>query len=381
MQHKELVNRLIDLMEQAGINQSTSQVYVFLLTQEYVQSEIIEERFGIQQTKLALQKLLELKIVGIDVIFDKYVAYAITPELAWGSVANEITWRFITSREDFEKARLHTALPKSRTQLVAHARSIIDKIREISKSLYESTPSVVRHQWREAIDKDHLAILLAETILEAKHTILCVTKPPRSSQLALIWESIAQKINDGVAYQRITNLNEIIEHGLYIVQRDIENYGVDLKILAIEEIAHKYYIIDNKFLVVYHLTGIDQSEQIGRVTRERNTIKRYKKRFAKYKQKSIPGLFIVKQLRQESYRILERAKKYGLDDSEIVWLECLINWGVFCNLEEYPLGKMSTLSKKAMELGLVKSSSLGKLVPNYNINMLEIRKVWTQLNA
>ncbi len=376
MEQKTFSSRLVNLMGQAGLKQSVAHIYEFILSQEFVTKGVIEQHFESYDIEQDIRKLLELKIISIDMERDKFVLYAINPDLAWGSVSNDITWRFHRNPKDYEKVRPHYALPSQFTESVQHARNVINTIREIAVLMYESSPSVARHRWREALDKEHLAILLSEAILQGNSTIYCVTRPPRSSQLSIIWESVVQRMKEGVIYRRVTNLTEVIEHGLYIIKRDIEDYGVDLRILDLDEIEHKFYVIDRKFLVVYHLTGANQDQQIGRVTREKNTIKRYHKRFSKYYEQAVPGLFVVQQLRQASTLLLRTAQLHDFNEAELSWIKCLINWGVFCNLENPSLTDLKKLEDRTIKIGIAEYGSTGKLVPKYGVSMQSIKRKW-----
>jgi len=376
MKRKSLSSRLVDLMQQAGLSQPTATLYEFILSREFTSEDILEQQFRSQDIRQDIERLLELRVIAVDIVRDKYALYPINPDLAWGSVSNDMTWRFYNSVNDYEKPRSHYALPSRYREPVQHARNVINAIREIATRLYESAPSVERHRWREALDKEHLAVLLSEAILQGSSRICCVSKPPRSSQLAIIWESIVQRMKEGTAYQRIANLTEVIEHGLYIIQRDIEDYGVDLRVLDLDDIKHKFYVVDNNFLVVYHLTGTDRSQQVGRVTREKNTIKRYRKRFSKYYEKATPGLFVVQQLRKASKQLLETAQRQGFNEAEIAWLQCLINWGIFCNIEIPSISDLQELEEKALGVGIVKQGTTGKLVPKYCVTMRDIEREW-----
>ena len=61
---------------------------------------------------------------------------------------------------------------------------------------------------------------------------------PRLPQVASFWATLTDRIGAGVSYRRIVDLDEVIDHGVQLVRRDIEEYGIDVKLLERDRIRH-----------------------------------------------------------------------------------------------------------------------------------------------
>lgn len=362
-------------MKQAGFQELPALVYGRLLIEESEKLPVIRSTLNETETNIleAVRVLMHAKVVAVDVVKDSYVMYALNPEVVWEAYKTELIWSFACTPYDFSRARCYSQdLPSQNTDALQYACEIIDQIRHAALLLYQSQPSVRKHRWREAFDGEHLAVLLAEAISEAKLSIRAVSKPPRSSQVALIWESIRSRMLEGVAYQRISNLDEVIEHGLHIVERDMYRHGVDLRVIDSSIVEHKFYTVDSKLVLVYHLTGDEGSELVGRVTTEKNIIKRYRKRFGHYYKESIPASVVVEFLRERAEVLSDNARALGFKEPEISWLECLVNWGTFCELRHPGIEDQSNLERRAFESGLIIYGTTGRPIPDYRVTLDDI---------
>ena len=124
----------------------------------------------------------------------------------------------------------------------------------------------LRHRHRDIHSAELFSSWLAKVIAAAKSEIVAVEMPPRLPDLAPIWVALTRRIRAGVKYTRIVGVDEIAEHGLDIVTRDMELYGIRLRIAPPELISEAYYLVDNRRLLLKNnrrLSGHEKTELAG----------------------------------------------------------------------------------------------------------------------
>lgn len=376
-------DKLFTVMKSAGFNEDVAKVYCYLLGQDYASLGNICTATNLIEPNVrkAIEYLLELRLIAFDIIKNKYILYALDPEIVWDAYGDDITWRFANTLDDFDLKRAADDLPVNNRELLSYVSQSMFLIKEIASRLYQSYSSVTNHKWRDAINKDHMATLLSESIQQAKHLIRGVSSSPRLPQVALIWQSIVSRMEKGVKYHRIADLTELTEHGLYIVRRDMEQMGIRLMVLDTTEIDQKFYLVDKSLVVVYHKIGVKGDQTIGRVTTFKPIVDRYKKRFDAYSQNALPGFFVLSVLQVRAEQLLKKMTMLGFNEMEIVWFKCLVNWGMFCKLEDPYMKDLDGLEERALKENLIKIGTTNQPIPNYGLNAKRIREVWAMWNS
>lgn len=370
--------RLRVCMHNMGFTEATAAVYTALLENEYLSvTRLVEStNLSLEEVNVCLHHLLNCNAIVIDSIKSKSAYYALDPTLVWSAFDKRTIWRFIHTLVDTDIDTSIAQLPDSHRLALQHARNATNEVRIAASNLYGVSQSVAKHRWRDAVEPDQLSRLLAETIQYAQSGVRGVSKSPRLRQVDLIWQSIRSVIEKGVKYQRVADLTEVIEHGLLIVTRDIQEHNIELRVLDTPEIDQKFYVIDRTSLVVFHQSGMgDATSAVGRVTNHKDIIARYRKRFDKLYSSAVPGLTVVAILRQSSERILERAANLGFSSTELEWLQKVIDWGRFC-LEPDPFdGVTDSGQHPAVAAGLLATGTTGHLVPIYDVSMHDIKAI------
>jgi hypothetical protein len=367
---------LKNAMISAGFSESIISVYSFLLLKESTSLDQIAKAtsLGLDKTREEVDHLLELQVIAFDMAKKKYILYALDPDVVWSAFIKSTSWKFVNTLTDNDINGLMSNLPESHQVALQHFRESVEMIRKAAVELYGGTGFITKHRWREAVDINHMSQVLAESIQQAKSQIRAVSKSPRLPHVALIWESILKRIKDSIPYQRIADLTEIIEHGLDVVRRDLEHANIDLKVLDTNDIEHKFYLVDNSLVIVFHSTGLrDDGTTIGRVTDQAGIIKRYHGRFESYYHRGVPAQFVLDMLSESGYRLLERADSLGYKSNEIDWLKGLIDLGTFC-LKEDPFAHNA--SHKALDDGLVHRGTTGRLIASYDLRMRDVKSRW-----
>ncbi|MDL1944717.1 hypothetical protein FBQ99_20510 [Chloroflexi bacterium CFX2] len=370
------IAKLKDTMIAAGFSESLISVYSYLLLRESASLDQIAKDTGLwlDTARQEVDRLLELQVIAFDLVRKKYILYALDPDVVWNAFIKGTSWKFVNTLTNNDVDILMSNLPENHRIALQHFRESVDAIRKAALELYSGTTFVKIHRWRETIDANHMSQVLAESIQQAKSRIRAVSKSPRLPHVALIWESLLSRLKESIPYQRVADLTEVTEHGLDVVRRDVEQVGIDLRVLDTNDIEHKFYLVDKSLVIVFHTTGLrEDGATIGRVTDQSAIINRYQKRFEKYYNDGIPAQFVIDMLSQSGYRLLERADTLRYKPNEIDWLQGIIALGTFC-LKEDPFS-YATLHR-AMDDGLVHRGTTGKLIASYDVRMKDIKAHW-----
>jgi hypothetical protein len=207
----------------------------------------------------------------------------------------------------------------------------------VAGRLYRPHAAALAHREWDAATEEELARLICELIAQARTSVLAVSMSPRLPQVASFWATLTDRIGAGVSYRRIVDLDEVVDPGLTLVKRDIEEYGIDLRVLERDRIHHKFYVVDRALLAVFHdqpdASGSDGRSGVGRITSRGTIVRRYARRFREYASIAIPGRVAVQRMEQVAQELLRAATQAGLTAGEIAWVESLVQYGKFSRFQ------------------------------------------------
>lgn len=358
--------RLFQLMSELGFDRAATQVYGVVLTCGPAPKRAIVTLLSGVSTEIggALLRLQERGLVGgVYRRLRRRQYYAINPSIAWRSLSSELRWR--TSHE-----------PGAGDA----ASSICEEIATVGSRLYRPYAAALAHQEWDAATADEFAQLICEAMGQARQTILAVSKSPRLPQVASFWATLNDRLGGGVTYRRVVDLDEVIDHGLKIVKRDIEEHGIDVMILERDRIHHKFYVVDGSFLAVFHrqehaVEG-GAGSGVGRITTRGTILRRYARRFRQYASIAIPGRFALRRMEMASEALLQFAGE-RLEGEESAWVESLVHYGKFSRLpvtHGWSRDDMARAEERAVGIGVVRRNLDGDLVPAYALTETDIRE-------
>ena len=305
--------RALALMRALGIPNSASTLYVTLLQASALPTEKAAEMAGLTPaaTKQAMEYLKLFRLVAQDVVHGEAVLFAGDPRTAWKAHDADFYWAHSNHIGDIE------TLPPLSGVADEKRRRLYAELEELCGSIYDVNPhshDPLSHQHRDIYSGEMFASWLAAAISAAEKEIVAVEKPPRLPDLAPIWVALTRRIREGVAYTRIVGFDEILEHGLDIVTRDMDAYGINLRIARRGIVNESYYVIDNKRLLVKNARGVeraDRGQHFGVYTSKRPIVRRYAARYsARYLPASDSARSTIERLRQH----VERVKRNLLAD-------------------------------------------------------------------
>ncbi len=371
------IPELISHMWEFGLSQEVGLVYVCLLINGPASVEGIMNEVGVslEKAKGAIKELIRLRLASSGRRNNKIFYYATDPSIAWLAIVADLVW---SNKVDIGSIR---NLSKTNDLNVERSRQICGKIIYHALNLYTPHLAVVQHREHDTETSNELAQMICECIYQAQTRILAVSKTPRQSQVSSFWAVLTDRLSNGVVYHRVVDIDEIIDHGLNIVERDFEAYKIDIKVLERSKILHKFYLIDNKYLGIYHQSNrapMSSMQGVGRVTTQKQIIERYKERFWNYHSKAIPAQFVISHMREAGKQLIQYARSILLP-IELEWLEDRIKYGKFSRFhvqENWHSKKLLKLEQKAILAKLVTRNFDGDVVPVYPIKMENLRQMY-----
>jgi hypothetical protein len=351
---------LLELMASLGFDRLTAQVYAVLLTHGPLPGPGLRAVFpgGEIDVTGSLSRLQEHRLTGVAYEHSRPRYYATEPSLAWASLGTELLW------SGSSEAR----------------RKLCSDLAAVAGRLHRRHPAALTHREWDASTTEELAQLVCEIVSTARREILAVSKSPRLPNVAAFWTALTGRLALGVRYHRVADLDEIVAHGLRVVTRDIHEAHIDLRVLERERIRHKFYVVDDRYLAVFHGDGDPSRRGVGRISRKHHTVWRYRQRFPGYERAAIPADFVVTRLREGAATILSRAGQH-LSGAEVAWIESLVELGKFSRFPQeagWPDTQLSEAEARADALGLVRRNMEGELVVAYPLREADLRAAYLE---
>ena len=361
---------LVTLMEKLSFGRLGAEIYSCLL-QDGPLSAV--ELAGRSRTHLPdVQKSIKLLIKLHLVSRDGRRYYTLDPTLGWLAIEADLVWSKRVALGPLQD------LPNTNDGNIESLRFICSQVGQAAAQLYRPYSAALAHRERDAETAEELGQLTGEIIYQARGEVVAVSRSPRTLPLALFWAVLTDRIEKkGIKYRRVADLDEIMAHGLVIKRRDMDRYGIDLKVLEQRDVRHEFYLIDARFLAVKHQKGELEAGRrgVGRVTNSDLIIKRYRERFWKYHRRAIPGEVAIEMLQTAGAALLDEAAKV-LRPIEVAWLESIVQFGKFSRFHEdecWSEGRRADVERRVALAGFVYRNPYGELVPQYGVSEESVR--------
>ncbi len=350
------VAELEESLPSAGLSATQATVYRGLLKRPMPVSAAAAAIGSTSTADQVFQELRTLGLIGVARIDGERSFYALDPDLAWLAVSAEVLWSHQTSTASMSH------LPSADDPRVERQRRAIEHVRRACAKIYVRPPTITPAVFA-ASHADVLQLSIA-VVSSAHKTIDAVSKSPRLAGLGQFWASLSAKLDQGVRYRRVTDTDEVFEHGLAIVQRDIEQLGIDLRLLPGSSIGHRFMVSDAPLLLVYDRINQRGIGGAAKLVDDPYVIRRYRKRMREYLRSAPPALPIVHAIRQaESSRIARAA----LDAEVIDWVGDVLEYGRFSTFHithKWTAEQLRRARQQAIEAGLCRLNAAGHYVAN-----------------
>jgi hypothetical protein len=278
--------------------------------------------------------------------------------MAWLSMAAAATWEVSNSLSRLD------ALPDTGRPDVEKRKELLLSAARCAIVLWTPQNSIEGHKHTSARNSRILAQLAVEAFQLARNQVRSISCSPKISPAASFWPVVVQRLDAGVAYTRMTDVVELYEHGLDVVERDI-SLGIKLVLQARDKLAaHRGYLIDNLLLVRYEATPSGQRPQGGDMTSDKYAIRRFAQRFQQLSHQAVPAQVAIAELRPRGQAIIARAAPLGHDAE--AWMEERIRLGKFSAIareKRWTPDHEAAVIEKLRNRGLLYETEDGLLLP------------------
>lgn len=300
-----------------GLPQPSVLVYLALLefgphtTQTLLQRRVV----SVDDIDSALNTLRYVLLIGEQHYRDKLRYYATNPGISWRWQEFRLVWE-----------RVQELVPINEVPLLGNDRdqerlSLLQKLRDDAAALFEKRRHslVDSGRGRALTTEGEYAQACAEVISLAEREIIAVDRPPyTTATLPVFWAAITDRCAKGVRYQRYVPAEEMLQHGLKVVARDIEEVGVDLRIVDPESIRHRFYLIDSRFLLTRVSQG-DPDNAVARLSYDKHKIERFRQLVNRTATTARPAREVLPEAQRWASAIAsEAARRFGKEHERIV---------------------------------------------------------------
>lgn len=362
---EDLGQEIVRRLEAIGLSETAANTYLRILRAGRLHERDLDD---------VPQKVIEDLILRRLIFFERRPSgrtyFALDPKTAFRTLWDKTLWEAAVTEEELMK------LPRAEAVDLLDVRRQCRELSKMATSLYSYRRPLTAGQIRIAQDAEELALTLTETIARAQEEVAALSRSPRLPQVAPIWETLCDRMEDGVVYRRICDLDEIVDHGLHIKRRDMEETGVQLRVLEAEVISRKFYLIDDRYSVIYWPDEAgDGFTLVGQVVDNSWLARKYRREFEGAWDEAIAGELVVSILEEAASELVERAGQ-ALGSQGEEWLQKIVDWGIFARFPDMPEEERRHLEAEALAAGLVeqREEAGNALVPRYGLTMADIRR-------
>lgn len=268
-------------MEALGVPRSAAILYLHLLGRDATPERVMPEITHLSREVIvdSLTYLSLFLLISQDVVFNDTIYYASDPRNAWKAHDTQFYWMKSIHIGDIDRLPpLPEMADEQRRRRYARLEKICGRIYDRAAKGHDP----LRHRHRDIGSAQLFASWLAQAIASGQKDIVAVERSPRLPEIAPIWVALTRRIRDGVKYTRIVGVDEVVEHGLDVVDRDMKDYGIDLRLVPAALLQDAFYVVDGKRLLLKNTRAAargGRSPPFGVYTSQHQIVRRYVDRF------------------------------------------------------------------------------------------------------
>ncbi len=92
---------------------------------------------------------------------------------------------------------------------------------------------------------------LAQLLSGAQNRIDGITVSPWTPKVAIVWETLKERMTTGITYRRICDIETFVGFGYRINRRDIHSEGVRLRVHYEKPLSKKFFLVDGKEALIF----------------------------------------------------------------------------------------------------------------------------------
>ena len=243
---------------------------------------------------------------------------------------------------------------------------ILNEILEDLKKIYIPQLPYIKEIIVTVNGRKNVASSIAEQIADVKDSIYAMVSPPHLMD-EIVWQTVKEKMDEGINYYRITNFNEIVRHGFEITRLEAETNRESIYIYNGEFLPEKFYILDKQYVIFFE-RGKEKKNYKEKIQIVKNAALALKF-FDTYKsilEKCVDFRTLIPKIQRYREK-WKRAIDCKFDKLTVAWLMDIFNNGVFYSKVQYDADFVQTAIKKCKENGLICILDDGQIAINYSI--------------
>lgn len=344
-----------------GCSLSIAELYYFILEKPCT-SQKIDDIFSnsIDNLEWLLSKCLISEYVDERTGGGK-VYFAIDPQYSLSAVLLNKAWK--------RDSELHSLdVLKSRTDvadLYSNYLLFIELSSELQNKYKRQLPYV-----KEIVvivkGKKKMASCLAAQIADVQKSIIAMVSPPQLMG-EIVWQTVKDKMFDGINYHRITDFDEIVRHGFEIARLEAEEYNEEIYIFTGKQLPEKFYILDGQSVIFFEKNK-SKTKYLQRIQIVKNAgvATQFLERYKKILTNCIDFRTLIPQIRNYRKALIQKAD--GVIDKEIrKWLIDIFDNGVFYSKGKYSVSFLEQAISICKEKGFIRFLEDESIVVNYGI--------------
>jgi hypothetical protein len=304
-----------------------------------------------------------LKLISDGLVFEDRegfhtVWYCFDPAVSWLSLAAEATWSVVSSLNALDD------LPATGLADVDARRDLLIQARALATRIWAGPGDSPRHRHSRAANSRILARLVLEAVNQASTRVRAISASPKISEASAFWPVMVRRLHSGLQYLRVADVNEVYEHGLRIVRRDLRD-GVDLRLGSRQDlVGHRGYLADRRILVKYDVAPPGSPPESGVMLSDKHAINRFVNSFNRLRATAIPAPDVLDHLERLLPDLQDRVVPLGPD--AVAWFDEIAAMGKFAVLPQTAKWSAAHRRKQLrllVEAGAVVLNDQGLILP------------------
>ena len=339
---------------------AVSDIYLQILSDPTTKDTLSLNNIDSDNLEGRLELLSSFCLIADRIGRDRQFYYAIDPQFAFTALILSEMWEVDANLHTVNDLAKHGELAELNARY-RDCQTIVKRTRE----LYKKQLPILKEAAIAIKGIKRIASCIAELLDTANTDIYAVLSPPHLLG-EIVWQTVVEKMNQGISYNRITTFDELTRHGYQIYSNENNNYNERLYICR-NPLPEKFYVINNITIAFFAPDAKNKDFKFEvQIMNNSDFANRRKNVYEKLRAESINLSDLLDQLTSFKTHFISNAGEL-LSDSELEWLVRVFDYGVFCKHEEYDKGLLEGAKAKCLLKGLINITSENEIVANYTL--------------
>lgn len=356
----------VKISEYLGCAINTASLYMMFLEKPYALDAVMDED-NVDGIEFLLSKCL-ISEYDDERSGGKKVFFSIDPQYSLAAVLLDEAWK--------RDSDLHSLnVLKDRTDIIdLHQKYLLwEEISAEVQNLYKRQLPYIKEIIIIVKGQERMASSIAEQIADVRNNIYAMISPPQLMG-EIVWQTVQEKMQAGIVYNRITDFAEIVRHGIEIARLEVENYHEELYIYRKSALPEKFYVLDQQRVIFFEKSK-NKKKYIKKIQIVKNAgiAMQFLGRYNKMLEECVNFKTLIPLIVNYRKKILCTINNI-LDKEMTEWLLDIFDYGVFYSKGKYKSDFIESAVIKCKEEGLIHILDDGEIVVNYSIDDILTRR-------